>query len=155
MRFRKKDDWDDDWDDEEVPVPQKRPPIVTTQRIFWSLAVVAAVILVFGGLGSRDQFELDEVPQPLLGAWACGDPARSDQWVEFRREDVLMSTSTTGSARYKVAGVDREQAAGSDRYTVYYSDMAGKKQTMEIWMMSSGAIRFVDDPAIEWTRFDE
>ena len=157
MRFGKKDDWDEGWDTDEFEAPVKASDekTVSLGTIVLIVAVVGMIALVLGKTMTREGFQFEEVPQPLIGAWACNDPAKSDQWVEFRRENVLMSTSGTGSARYKVVGVNHETIGGIDRYEVAYRDLVGKEHTLDVRVISvEGILRFADDPGAEWRRLD-
>jgi hypothetical protein len=156
MRIRRKDDWDDDWDDEVVV--KKKPPgpsLLTTRRILWGLAALAVAALLLGSVVSRDEFQFKETPTKLIGMWTCGDPEKSDFWVEFRPQFVIFGTGGTGTMKYRILGFKFEQVGELERYTVFYKDLAGKQHTREIVLPPSGdTLRFADEPGVNWTRFD-
>jgi hypothetical protein len=156
MRMGKKDDWDDDWDDDVVV--KKQPPEpggLTTRKILWGLLGAALIAVVVGSVISRDKFEFEESPPPILGMWTCDDPETPDLWVEFRPQFVVFGTGGTGTQKFRILGIDFERVGDVERYNVYYRNLAGREHNKEFVLTPPGnRIRFADRPAVTWTRYE-
>jgi len=159
MRIRRRDDWDDDWDDDDEIVVKKKPPrrdILTTRRILWGIAVLVVAAVLFGSVVSRDQFQFEESPAELIGMWTCGDPDRSDLWLEFRPQFVTFATGGTGTIKYRILGVQFDQVGEAAHYTMFLRDLAGKEHSREILLAPPGdTLRFADEPRVNWERYDK
>ena len=155
MRMGKKDDWDDDWDDDVVVKKQvPEPEGLTTRKILWGLLGVALVAVVVGTIVSRDDYQFEESPPPILGMWTCDDPETPDLWVEFRPQFVIFGTGGTGTQKFRILGIEFERVGEVDRYNVFYRNLAGKEHNKEVVLMPSGnQMRFADQPAVTWSRY--
>jgi len=128
---------DDAWDDLEQQKEEKRPRgVLTTPRILVGLAVLAVIAVV-------------------IGLWGCDDPARSDHYVEFRREFVIFGRGGTRTVKFRVSGIDVEKVGTVDGFTVRYSDLAGVKHRTSMLLDETGTVlRFNDEPSARWSRID-
>jgi hypothetical protein len=155
MKTRRQDDWDDDWDDE-VRAPEPSDPNgLTTGKIILGLAVVVLLAVIVGGIVSRETYQLEHSPSSIVGTWSCGDPQRSDLWVEFRPEFVVFGTGNTGTMKARIVGANSEQVGDFKSYTVFYRDLAGKVHNKEVILAPDGdSFRFADDPGVSWSRMD-
>jgi hypothetical protein len=147
---------DDAWDDLEAQNEKKRPPgALTTPRILVGVAVLAVVAVVAARMISLDPPDLTEMPLQLIGLWSCDDPARSDHYVEFRREFVVFGRGGTSAVKFRVSGIDVEKVGTVDGFTVLYRDLAGVKHRTSMLLDESGTVlRFNDDPSVRWSRID-
>jgi len=156
MRTGKKDDWDDDWDEDVVVRKQlPEPEGLTTRKILWGLLGVALVAVVVGSVVSRDDFQFEESPSPILGMWTCDDPQMSDFWVEFRPQFVIFGTGGTGTQKFRILGIKFERVGEVERYKVFYRNLAGREHNKEVVLTPPGnRIRFADQPAVTWTHYE-
>jgi hypothetical protein len=147
---------DDPWDDFEEKKEEKRSlGALTTPRILVGLAVLAVVAVVVARMISLDPPDLTEMPPQLIGLWSCDDPARSDHYVEFRREFVTFGTGGTGTVKFRVSGIDVEKVGTVDGFTVRYRDLAGIKHRTSMLLDETGTVlRFNDEPSVRWSRVD-
>lgn len=147
---------DDAWDDLEERKEEKRPRgAITTPRILVGLVVLAVIAVVAARMISLDPPDLTEVPPQLIGLWSCDDPARSDHYVEFRREFVIFGRGGTGAVKFPVSGIDVEKIGTADGFTVRYRDLAGVKHRTSMLLDESGIVlRFNDQPSVRWSRVD-
>ncbi len=147
---------DDSRDDLERAKKKKRPPgALTTPRILVGVAVLAVVAVVAARMISLDSPDVTEMPPQLLGLWSCDDPARSDHYVEFRREFVVFGRGGTSAVKFRVSGIDVEKVGTVDGFTVRYRDLAGVKHRTSMLLDESGTVlRFNDEPSVRWTRLD-
>lgn len=159
MRIRRRDERDDDWDDDDEIVVKKKPPrpeILTTRRILWGIAAIAIVAVLVGNVVSRNDFQFAETPAELIGMWTCGDPERSDLWVEFRPQFATFATGGTGTIKYRILGLHFDQVGEIARYTMFLRDLAGKEHSKEILISPPGdTLRFADDPRVNWSRYEQ
>jgi len=159
MRIRRRDDWDDDWDDDDEIVVKKKAPkseILTTRRILWGIAVLVVAVVLFGKVVSRDQYQFEKSPAELIGMWTCGDPDRSDLWVEFSPQFVTVATGGTGTIKFRILGVQFDQVGEAAHYTMFLRDLAGKEHSREVVLSPPGnTLRFTDEPRVTWERFDK
>jgi len=147
---------DDEWDEfeEEVEEERSQGPLSTT-RILAGLAVLVVVAVVAAKIIDYDPPDLREVPPRLIGLWTCDDPARSDHYVEFRREFVIFGNGGAGDIKCRVSGLDAEKVGNVDQFTVRYRDMAGIKHRTTMLLDESGTVlRFTDQPSVQWSRLE-
>ena len=91
---------DDDRRREVQAILDEEPPgTITTRRILIAVAIVAVVIVVGSQIAFRERLQHKEIPPRLIGLWTCGDPERSDWYVDFARESVTFGTG--GTSRLK------------------------------------------------------
>ena len=147
---------EDDWDDfEEIEEQEPKPAILTTSRILVGLVVAVVIALVAARL-STEKPQYVEVTPRLIGLWTCDHPEFSDRYVEFRRDAVIFGTGGTGVVKYKVSGMNAEKLGGTDRYTVFYRDLAGTSLHKDILLDGSGKVlRFTDNADALWTRYEQ
>ena len=146
----------DEWDEFEEEIEAEQPKgFLSTSRILAALAVLVVVAVVVARVIAWDPPDLREVPPPLIGLWTCDDPARSDHYVEFRREFVIFGNGGAGDIKCRVSGLDAEKVGNVDRFTVRYRDMAGIKHRTSMLLDESGTVlRFTDQPAVHWSRVE-
>ncbi len=117
--------------------------------------MLAVVAVVAARMISLDSPDVTEMPPQLLGLWSCDDPARSDHYVEFRREFVVFGRGGTSAVKFRVSGIDVEKVGTVDGFTVRYRDLAGVKHRTSMLLDESGTVlRFNDEPSVRWTRLD-
>ena len=147
---------DDPRVDLERPKKKKRhSDALTTPRILVGLAVLAVIAVVAARMISLDPPDLTEMPPQLIGLWGCDDPARSDHYVEFRREFVIFGRGGTRTVKFRVSGIDVEKVGTVDGFTVRYSDLAGVKHRTSMLLDETGTVlRFNDEPSARWSRID-
>ena len=147
---------DDEWDEFEEEVEEERPQgLLSTTRILAGLAVLVVVAVVATKIIDYDPPDLREVPPRLIGLWTCDDPARSDHYVEFRREFVIFGNGGAGDIKCRVSGLDAEKVGNVDQFTVRYRDMAGIKHRTTMLLDESGTVlRFTDQPSVQWSRLE-
>ena len=146
---------DDDWDDfDEVEEKEPKPGILTTSRILVGLVVAVVIVLVVTRL-STEKPQYSEVAPRLIGLWTCQHPELSDRYVEFRRDAIIFGTGGTGVVKYKVSGMNAEKLGGTDRYTIFYRDLAGTSLSKDILLDERGQVlRFTDNADALWTRYE-
>jgi len=148
---------DDEWEEfEEEIVEEQSQGLLSTTRILAALAVLVVVVVVAAKVIAYDPPDLREVPpQLLIGLWTCDDPARSDHYVEFRREFVVFGNGGTGDVKCRVSGLDAEKVGKVDQFTVRYRDMAGIKHRTSMLLDESGTVlRFTNQPSVQWSRVE-
>ncbi len=147
---------DDEWEEfEEEIVEEQSQGLLSTTRILAALAVLVVVVVVAAKVIAYDPPDLREVPPQLIGLWTCDDPARSDHYVEFRREFVVFGNGGTGDVKCRVSGLDAEKVGKVDQFTVRYRDMAGIKHRTSMLLDESGTVlRFTNQPSVQWSRVE-
>jgi len=147
-------DDEDDWDDLDEIEEEQKPGILTTTRILVALMVVIVGAIVVARFVTHDKPEFAEITPRLIGIWITTQPELNDHYVEFEQKRVIFGTGGTGEVKYKVSGVDTEKIGEIDQYTVFYSDLAGTRHTVRVFLDEPGQVlRFTDSAAARWTRF--
>ena len=148
-------EYDDDWDDLEEFEEEAEPGILTTTRILVGLLVVVVVAILVARLVLWETPEFAEVTPRLFGLWTTTHPEFTDRYVEFQKNRVIFGTGGTGVVKFKVSGMDAEKIGDIDHYTVYYSDLAGTKHFVDVFLDEPGEVlRFTDSAEARWTRFN-
>ena len=125
---------------------------LTKPRVLAALVVV--VVVVTAMVVNRERMDLKEIPSSLIGLWTTDDQERSDFYIEFRRESLRLGTGGTGEVKYRVLGLNTETIGGVGHLKLYYRDLAGTRQVMEMLLDETGEeLRFMDQPGAVWTRF--
>jgi len=146
---------DDDWDDFEEYEEEKEPGVLTTTRILVGLLVVVVAAILVARLVLWEKPGFAEVTPRLFGLWTTTHPEFNDRYVEFEQNRVIFGTGGTGVVKFKVSGMDAEKIGDIDHYTVYYSDLAGTKHLVDVFLDEPGEVlRFTDSAEARWTRYN-
>jgi hypothetical protein len=152
------EDWDDLDDSGEVRRVQKPEPegFLTTRRIIVGLILLAVVGIIIGRLVVHEKPQMSEVPESLIGLWTCDDPARSDHYVEFRTNFIILGKGGPGDLKYRVQGADVERVGDMRQYSIHYRDLAGTRHIDDLLLDGEGTtIRFTDDPQVVYSKFSQ
>jgi hypothetical protein len=146
---------DDDWDDLDEREEEEKPGLLTTTRILVALAVVVVVAIVVARFVTHEKPEFSEISPRLIGVWMTTQPEFNDQYVEFEKNRVIFGTGGTGEVKFKVSGMDTEKIGDIEKYTVFYSDLAGTKRFVSLFLDEPGEVlRFTDSAEARWTRYE-
>ena len=149
------DDWDE-FDEFEEPKKEESKGFLTTPRILFTLAVLAVLAVLIGRFVLHEKPQLSEIHPQLVGLWTSDDTARSEFYIEFRRNRITFGEGGTSTLKCEVIGSDVERIGELNQHTVYYKDMAGTRYIRDVLLdPEADTIRFADQPQVTWSKYDD
>jgi hypothetical protein len=150
------DDLDDSGEVRQVRGSDEPEGFLTTRRIIVGLILLAVVAIIFGRFVVHEKPQMSEVPESLIGLWTCGDPERSDHYVEFRTHFIILGKGGPSDLKYRVQGADVEQVGDLRQYSIYYRDLAGTRHVDDLLLDEGGTtIRFTHEPQVFYSKFSQ